>query len=68
MEGLSSELMSGQSLINTIEKCRRFFEEDHTTLGKEINKILENFSSFPSIVEKIGKTIEYMDKFGIYKI
>lgn len=68
MEGLSNALKSGQPLTDTISKCEKFFESDKSTLGKQINKILRDFKDYPEIVEKVGRTVQYIDRYGIYKI
>lgn len=67
MEGLVAELAGGQSLNVTISKCKKFFDGDKTAQGKDINKMLDDFGNSPAIVEKIGETLQGINKYGIYK-
>lgn len=68
MEGLSADLMRGQKLIDCINKCKKYFDSDKSVLGKDINRMLDDFTSCPIIVEKIGATLQCIAKYGIYTI
>lgn len=67
MDGLAAELAGCQSLNITISKCKKYFDGDKSALGKDINKMLDNFGNSPVIVEKIGTTLQNINKYGIYK-
>ena len=67
MEGLAAELTSHNPLNDTISKCKRFFYGDKSAQGKDINKMLDDFEESPTIVEKIGATLQDINKYGIYK-
>lgn len=67
MEGLAAELASGQSLSETISKCKKFFDGDRSAQGKTISKLLDEFGDSPAIVIKIEATLQGINKYGIYK-
>lgn len=67
MEGLAAELTRGQPLSETISKCKKYFDGDRSVQGKAINKLLDEFGDSPAIVEKIGVTLQGINKYGIYK-
>lgn len=67
MEGLAAELASGQPIKITISKCKKYFDGDKSPQGKNINKLLDDFGDSPAIVEKIGATLQGINKYGIYR-
>lgn len=67
MEGLAADLVSHPSLNETINKCKKFFHGDSSVQGKDINKMLDEFGNSPAIVEKIGTTLQDIQKYDIYK-
>lgn len=67
MEGLAAELVSSIPLLNTISKCKIFFDGDKSVQGKDINKMLADFGESPAIVEKIDVMLQGINKYGIYK-
>lgn len=68
MEGLVKDLKSRQPLTEAIKKCQNYFKDDKSALGKEINMILGYFKDCPIIVEKVGETLQNIEKYGIYRI
>lgn len=67
MEGLAAELASGHPINITICKCKKFFDGDKSSQGKDIKKMIDDFGNSPAIVEKIGATLQNINKYGIYK-
>lgn len=67
IEGLSNELKSPHPLKETIKKCNSYFEGDNSAFGKKIKTILADFKDCPEIAEKVGKTLQNIDKYGIFK-
>lgn len=67
LEGLAAELAGGQPLNVTISRCKKFFDGDKSAHGRDINKMLDDFGDSPVIVEKIGATLQFVNKYGIYK-
>lgn len=67
LEGLAAELAGGQPLNVTISRCKKFFDGDKSAHGRDINKMLDDFRDSPVIVEKIGATLQGVNKYGIYK-
>ncbi len=67
IEGLSNELNSAHPLKETIKKCNGYFEGDNSSFGKKIKTILKDFKDCPEIVEKVGKTLQNIDKYGIFR-
>lgn len=67
IEGLSNELKSTHPLKETIKKCYIYFEGDNSVFGKKIKKILVSFKDCPEIAEKVGITLQNIDKYGIFR-
>jgi len=68
LEGLSADLTGSRDLIDTINRCIKFFEDDKSVICNDIKKMLKGFTNCPLIVKKIDRTLQSIYNYGIYKL